>query len=259
MANDYKFVLKEDFTYDLPNFPPEFCLENKWIKIENAKMTVRKGYAWDGCTPSTVWFDSWEGELCPDGKYQTQDASGFHDPWYQFIISIQKAWGVSMSKVRKYGDDMFAKLCNDRNFKYTNLYYQFVRKVGWALVLKRKWFGDSEAAIIASLLALFLLLGSTSCASFAVAQNSAQKRNVRAFNLRSADSGQGIMLEADLFSLANLSEQPGKQALAALLDAALGYFGYRLYNNAKDSGSETSNDNRTYSIETGNNSPVSIQ
>lgn len=54
----------------------------EWLVLNNNVSTVRKGYAWDGCSPKFRLFGKWQGT--PD-YIGTRLGSLFHDATCQFI------------------------------------------------------------------------------------------------------------------------------------------------------------------------------
>ena len=107
----YKFVLKENFeTYihELRLF--KFIFTDKdgitWGKIDHGYLTIKKGYAWNGCT------------IVPDTE-QTYTASLLHDFGYQFHYAK-----------RNVVDKIFHKQLVEDKFRYAEIYYLGVRIFG---------------------------------------------------------------------------------------------------------------------------------
>ena len=52
-CKDYKYQLQETQTFDLhSDFPDVKGFD--WVSIKNNKITIQKGYAWDGCSGPTI-------------------------------------------------------------------------------------------------------------------------------------------------------------------------------------------------------------
>jgi len=116
----YKYTLEKDYTSTVLT---DIKFENEWVTIKNRKMTIREGYAWDGCTPSYSIFDLfWIGT--PDGviNYETGKPIMYypslkHDVFYQFKIGD-----------RITADHQF--YLDGYNFMLIKLYYFVVRLIG---------------------------------------------------------------------------------------------------------------------------------
>lgn len=84
-------------------FAPELMTVSyagEWLEIRHCRLAIRKGYAWDGCSPSFrlpggpllpggAWFGPWDGPLRPDGRPVCWRASLVHDALCQFRHEIQ--------------------------------------------------------------------------------------------------------------------------------------------------------------------------
>ena len=106
----WRFKLDTDFEYqsELLN-GIEF--ENKFIKISNGIILIRKEYAWDGCSPAYklnlgsllpqgLWFGTWDGPCNTNGLPVSWRASIVHDAICQFRadILISKKTSVNIFK-----------------------------------------------------------------------------------------------------------------------------------------------------------------
>jgi hypothetical protein len=96
--------------------------QNKWMEIiplagDRAQVRISAGYSWNGC--------SW----VPDAP-GTKDASGIHDPMYQFSKEIAAAWGVRTSVVIGLADDAFLDVMRRDHCPVAGLYYAGVRVLG---------------------------------------------------------------------------------------------------------------------------------
>ena len=133
----WKFCLTEgDYSWE-SNIKLEKALSFKdkrgkeWLHISEAGViTVRKNYAWDGCTPKLRIFD-WFYIGTPDGtmtkktgKPKTYYASLIHDALYQFIDEVE------MPFTRKQMDRMFLQILSVNEYSLAHIYYGGVRVAG---------------------------------------------------------------------------------------------------------------------------------
>jgi len=106
---NWRFKLEEDFLHEHSLLlGVEF--ENDFVKIDNGSILIRKGYAWDGCSPSKLiaigrilpqglWFGPWDGPRYHDGLTVSHKASLVHDALCQFrneIHGIDKQLSVDI-------------------------------------------------------------------------------------------------------------------------------------------------------------------
>jgi hypothetical protein len=117
----YKYTLGEDKFY-IVRMPGAQAFQNKWIEIIPlaeglAQVRITAGYSWNGCS------------VVPDAP-GTKDASGIHDPLYQFSKEIAKAWGVSVGVVIGLADDAFLEIMRRDKCPVAGLYYAGVRVFG---------------------------------------------------------------------------------------------------------------------------------
>ena len=117
----YKYTLGEDKFY-IVRMPGAKYFQNKWIEIIPlaeglAQVRITAGYSWNGCS------------VVPDAP-GTKDASGIHDPLYQFSKEIAKAWGVSVGVVIGLADDAFLEIMRRDKCPVAGLYYAGVRVFG---------------------------------------------------------------------------------------------------------------------------------
>lgn len=66
---------------------------NKWIVISRGQISIKKGYAWDGMSPSAKlpligWISPPEGKLLPSGFPESYYATLVHDALCQFRKEI---------------------------------------------------------------------------------------------------------------------------------------------------------------------------
>jgi len=111
------------------------------------RMTVMRGYSWNGCSPKFCVFDILIGT--PDGVVHLRTgrpkayfASLVHDALYQFLP-------LSAPLTRADADRVFLRLLAESNFAPRRLYWLAVRLFGWIVRLGqnrvRKWEGTREA------------------------------------------------------------------------------------------------------------------
>lgn len=116
LENDYSVYVKEleNIQVDLP-----------WVTISSGLITIRKGYTWNGCSPSISVLDMFFIGT-PDGivdyntgKPKTHYASLVHDCLYQFKILG-----------RKEADLIFRRMMKESRFALADIYYLAVRAFG---------------------------------------------------------------------------------------------------------------------------------
>jgi hypothetical protein len=109
------------------------------------RITVTRGYSWNGCSPKVCVFDFLLGT--PDGvvhkntgRPKTYFASMVHDALYQFLKTDSPIG-------RKQADDCFLRLMEDSDFSPRYLYWAAVRIFGrlvWrGKQMRRGWQGRS--------------------------------------------------------------------------------------------------------------------
>jgi hypothetical protein len=114
--------------------------ENEWLKIDARfnVIIVRRGYAWDGCSPKLfsvlglVNIGTPDGISLPDGYRITGKASLVHDALYQFIDEHDLT--------RKQCDKIFKMQLQRDGFKLWPVYYAGVRVFGGVFNLMYKKF-----------------------------------------------------------------------------------------------------------------------
>jgi hypothetical protein len=111
------------------------------------RITVTKGYCWNGCSPKGVVFDLLIGTpdgavYEPTGRPKSYFASLVHDALYQFL-------GADSPVTRRQADDAFLKLLRDSEFRLRWVYWMAVRVGGWlvwkGMSVKREWNGVGVA------------------------------------------------------------------------------------------------------------------
>jgi hypothetical protein len=110
----------------------------------DGRVTVTKGYSWNGCSPKVCFFDINIGT--PDGvvhkqtgRPKTYYASLVHDALYQFRK-------VDAPYSRRQADACFLRLMKESDFLLRYIYWAAVRVFGWIVWLgkkqTRKWKGE---------------------------------------------------------------------------------------------------------------------
>jgi hypothetical protein len=106
----------------LPSHLAYAPFEREWLTSDGCDLIVKKGYAWDGCSPKIRIngriYGTWDGPVMagfnvPVGYY----ASLYHDALYQYKIGP-----------REQADEIFLLLLRD--FIFAKSYYRAVRKHG---------------------------------------------------------------------------------------------------------------------------------
>lgn len=112
----------------------------------DGRITVTRGYAWNGCSPKFCVFDVLLGT--PEGVVhrewlvpKTFRASLVHDALYQFLPD-----GLPLE--RRHADRFFRQLLEDADFGPAWLYWLAVRLFGGlvrrATKMKRNWHGAAQ-------------------------------------------------------------------------------------------------------------------
>lgn len=110
------------------------------------RITVTRGYAWNGCSPKICVLDLLIGT--PDGvvsaatgRPKTYFASMVHDALYQFLRA-----GSPITRAQ--ADRCFLRLMADSEFALRHVYWLAVRAVGWFVWrgkrITRRWAGSSR-------------------------------------------------------------------------------------------------------------------
>ncbi|MGB0662784.1 MAG: hypothetical protein ACPGMR_03235 [Pontibacterium sp.] len=124
MKKPYLYKLEKDYTYQNLIFDG-VLFENEWCCITGGKITVKAGYAWDGCTPKVdllglVTLGVPDGRL-HEGRPMTYYASLVHDVLCQFRADIPNI-------KRDHATFIFDDMLNEVGFPLTVLY---VTGVDW--------------------------------------------------------------------------------------------------------------------------------
>ncbi len=114
--------------------------DNKWLVLhKDGSFTVKKGYAWNGCTPKFGFFDILIGT--PDGvvhkdtgKPKAYYATLIHDSLYQFIPVIPEEFKIT----RKFADKCFLELLARDEFILRWIYWLAVRLFGGFAIQGRR-------------------------------------------------------------------------------------------------------------------------
>jgi hypothetical protein len=147
LSLDWIYVLDEDFTYQPPDelrfqYPTGYAFQDRLgvrrlVLHPDGRITVLKGYAWDGCTPKFALWDIVIG--IPDGmphpetqKPKAYHASLVHDALYQFL-------DADLPLTRKTVDLMFLDLLTRHEFAPRRIYYRAVRIFGGLFRRFTRW------------------------------------------------------------------------------------------------------------------------
>lgn len=147
------YRLERHFTWDSGQQVPRdlvFRDQDGTVRLvveASGRITVMRGYAWNGCSPKFCVFDVLIGT--PDGvvhartgKPKTYYASLVHDALYQFLL-------LDDAVKRRHADAFFLRLMGESAFAPRYLYWLAVRLAGWLVWLgkkrARRWTGTSEA------------------------------------------------------------------------------------------------------------------
>lgn len=107
------FVLKEDFTHKHDLLKNE-NFENKFVKVKDGFITVKAGYAWDGCTPNLSVF----------GLFVIGTPNG--------TTHLGKPWLYNVSLVH----DALCQFRENLNLSHketTQIFYDHMKEVKWPL------------------------------------------------------------------------------------------------------------------------------
>lgn len=109
ISKHYKYLLVEDYEYELP-FKPNVAILNDFIFISNTgKLLIKKGYAWDGPSGPTIDTKSFmRGSL-------------IHDALYQLIRSSLLPY-----EDRKIADDILFYTCVEDKMNKFRAYYVYI-------------------------------------------------------------------------------------------------------------------------------------
>ncbi len=120
MKKVYKFKLIADINiYDVKH--DQKTLLGEWGILDSKCLRIKKGYAWDGCTPKFKLFGKVFGVW--DGKGNClKYASCVHDILCQFPNPF----------TRKEIDTIFLNMMKDVDFSFAKLYYYSVR--AWSIL-----------------------------------------------------------------------------------------------------------------------------
>jgi hypothetical protein len=143
------YRLPENYSYESGLSLPKDCIFQdrdgtvRLIVEREGRITVTKGYAWNGCSPKILVFDLLFGT--PEGavhvrteRPKTYYASLVHDALYQFLPE-----GLPMT--RRQADAVFLALLREVEFSPARIYWLAVRLLGGfvsrGLRMKRDWNG----------------------------------------------------------------------------------------------------------------------
>lgn len=101
----------------------------EWVRLDGNVMTIRAGYAWNGCSPKKGWCGIWWGT--PDFT-GSRRASLAHDALFQ--ISGTKHFRATMQQC----NEVFYRLMLRDGFWGAPIYFEAVQRFG------RKFFGKAD-------------------------------------------------------------------------------------------------------------------
>lgn len=94
---------------------------NEWLTLQGDKATVRKGYAWDGCSPKVRFLGKWHGTPDYEG---TRLGSLLHDSFCQFLHC--KCHPLT----KKQCDELFGEVMKSQGFAVWQTYMMAVMTFG---------------------------------------------------------------------------------------------------------------------------------
>ncbi len=137
------YRLDQNFTWDSRHPVPEDLVFRdrtgavRLIIEAGGKITVTRGYAWNGCSPKWCVWDVLLGT--PDGvvhartgKPKTYFASLVHDALYQFLPD-----GLPLR--RRDADRFFLVMLGESDFAPRRIYHWVVRLIGWLVWRATRW------------------------------------------------------------------------------------------------------------------------
>jgi len=149
-AVQWLYRLEKNYAWDSPlRVSEDLVFQDDKNKVRliieaNGKLTVMKGYTWNGCSPKFCLLDLCMGT--PDGvvyektgRPKTYYASLVHDALYQFL---RKGTPIK----RRKADKCFLLLMGKSEFLWRYVYWVAVRLFGWLVwggkQVVRKWRGE---------------------------------------------------------------------------------------------------------------------
>jgi hypothetical protein len=141
------YVWESGWPIDRDHYFSDSRGEVRLIIEVGGRVTVTKGYAWNGCTPKFFFLDLSFGTpdgavYRPTGRPKAYFASLVHDALYQFL-------GKDSPISRRQADEAFLRLLTDSRFRLRWLYWLAVRLGGWvawkATAVTREWEGTGTA------------------------------------------------------------------------------------------------------------------
>ena len=136
--SNFRYILEENLEVDLKvlrNYGYEELYQksckidftNQWLEIHNGKLTVHRGYVWNGCDPSyritdSFWIGTPDGTIRQDGKPSTYYASCAHDALCQFKQSVPVS--------KEFTVKLFLVMLKERKFAFASVYAAAVNMFG---------------------------------------------------------------------------------------------------------------------------------
>lgn len=121
----YRFITRRPISVKLHFTHPDVTFHDatgkEWARIEMDLLTIRPGYAWNGCSPKISAGPLWLGT--PDFQ-ATRKASLVHDVLFQF--SGTKHFRATFPQC----NEQFRRHMLRHDFPLTEIYFQAVQKCG---------------------------------------------------------------------------------------------------------------------------------
>ena len=117
--NPWLFKLNADYAWDASDFiAREISFDSPWLNIHLGVITVKQGYAWNGCSHKLAIADLWIIGI-PDGRLHeglpiTYHASLIHDALTQFRATLPIT--------HQQATAIFDALLKERRFFWRKLY-----------------------------------------------------------------------------------------------------------------------------------------
>jgi hypothetical protein len=134
---NWLYRLESNFSWDSPlDIKQDYAFKDnrgvvRLILEHGGRITVTRGYAWNGCSPKFCFLDILFG--VPDGvvdsdtgRPKTYYASLVHDALYQFVPD-----GLPLKQ--HDADRCFLKLMEATGFRLRRLYFSAVWSIGWLI------------------------------------------------------------------------------------------------------------------------------
>lgn len=130
-GGEYRFILEDDISIPISSLKKESLLgvtislrdayRTEWAQVKGGRLTIRKGYAWNGASPKKWAFCRWWGT--PDFK-ATRLATLVHDVCFQFLRVSDFPLTILEC------NQLFYDIMKTKNFKLANIYFGAVEDFG---------------------------------------------------------------------------------------------------------------------------------